>query len=60
MYYLSRHTNIMTEKVLNIFDECAAKCLHPSTQKENASVLPEGTVKCTQLAAKKIHRGRKL
>ena len=50
----------MTEKVLNVFDECAAKCLHPSTQKENASVLPEGTVKCTQLAAKKIHRGRKL
>ena len=41
-YVLPTHTNIMTDKGFNLFDECAARCVH---------LFPEGTVKCTHLAA---------
>ena len=27
-YVLPRHTNIMTDKGFNLFDECAARCIH--------------------------------
>ena len=33
-YVLPRHTNIMTEKGSNLYDECAARCVHLFPQKE--------------------------
>ena len=33
-YVLPRHTNIMTDKGLNPFDECASRCVHLSPQEE--------------------------
>ena len=39
----------MTDK--NLFDECAPRCVHLFPQGKNALLLPEGTVKCTYLAA---------
>ena len=50
-YVLLRHTNIMTDKGFNLFDECAARCVHLSHRRKSAPVLSEGTVKCTHLAA---------
>ena len=47
---LPRHTNIMTDKGFTLFDECAAICVHSSHIKKSASLLPEGTVKCTHQA----------
>ena len=41
-YVLLTHTDIMADNWLNLFDECAARCVH---------LFPEGTVKCTHLAA---------
>ena len=49
-YVLPTHTNIMTDKGFNLFDECAARCVHLFPQKEECTPL-EGTVKCTHLAA---------
>ena len=34
---LPRHTNIMTDKGLNLFNECAAKCVHLFPQEEYTS-----------------------
>ena len=34
---LSRHTNIMTGKGFNLFDECAAKCVHLVPEEEECS-----------------------
>ena len=34
----------MTDKVFNVFDECASRCIHHT--KESAPCLPEGTVEC--------------
>ena len=43
---------MMTDKEFNLFDECAAPdvyiCFH---RKKSIPLLPEGTVKCTNLAA---------
>ena len=51
-YVLPRHTNIMIDKVFNLFDECASRCVNLSPQEEQgAPLLPEVTVKCTLLAA---------
>ena len=36
-YILPRHTNIMTGKGLNLFDECAARCVHLSQEEECTS-----------------------
>ena len=36
----------MTDKGFNIFDECAARCVHLFPQKKSAPLLPDGTVKC--------------
>ena len=36
-YVLQRHTNIMTDKVFNLFDECAARCVHLFAQEEECS-----------------------
>ena len=39
----------MTEKGLNLFDECSAECV-PYICVLSAPSLPEGTVKCTHMA----------
>ena len=41
----------MAEKELRLFDECVARCVNQSSQKKTVPLLPEGTVKCTHLAA---------
>ena len=50
-YVLPIYANIMTDKGLNLFDECDARCLHLSLRKKSACLLPEVTVKLTHLAA---------
>ena len=42
----------MSDKDLNPFDECAARCVHlfPHIEKKSAPLLPQWTVKCTHLA----------
>ena len=51
-YVLLRHTNVMIDKVFNLFDECAPRCINLSPQEEQgAPLLPERTVKCSILAA---------
>ena len=54
---LPRHSNIMADKRLNLLDECAARSLIGPVRKKSASLFPEGTVKCTHLAAQPIYRG---
>ena len=36
-YVLPRHTNIMTDKGFNLFDECAARCVHLFLQGEGCA-----------------------
>ena len=36
-YVLPRHTNIMTDKGSNPFDECTAKCVHLFSQEEEGT-----------------------
>ena len=48
---LPSHTNIMTDKGFNLFDECAARCLHLSLIMKSVPILPEGTVRFTHLAS---------
>ena len=36
-YVLPRHTNIMTDKVFKLFDECAARCVHLFPQEEECT-----------------------
>ena len=35
-FVLPRHTNIMTDKGINRFDECAARCAHLRPQEETS------------------------
>ena len=42
------YNNIVTDNGLNLFDECAAECVHLCPQKE-VCTSSEGTVKCTHL-----------
>ena len=48
---LPRHTNIMVDEGFNIFDECAARCVHFMLRKKIAPLLPEGIVKYSHLEA---------
>ena len=41
----------MIDKELNLFDECAARCVHLSPQEEECTPSSKGAVKCTHLAA---------
>ena len=41
----------MTDKEFNLFDECAARCVHLFPQEEQCTSSAMGTVKCTHLAA---------
>ena len=34
---LPRHNNIMTDKVFNLFDECASRCVNLSNQEEECT-----------------------
>ena len=36
-YLLSRYTNIMTDKGFNLFDKCALRCVHLSSQEEECT-----------------------
>ena len=36
-YVLPRHTNVMTDKGFNLFDECAGRCAHLLQQEEECS-----------------------
>ena len=36
-YVLPRHTNIMADKIFNLFDECAARCVHLLPQEEECT-----------------------
>ena len=36
-YVLPTHTNIMTDKGFNLFDECAARCVHLFPQEEECT-----------------------
>ena len=45
-----RHSNIVANKGLNHFNECAARCVHLSPRRKSAPLLPKGTLKVTQLA----------
>ena len=36
-HLLPRHTNIMIDKGFNLFDECAARCVHLFTQEEECT-----------------------
>ena len=48
----------MWDKGLNLFDECAAAYVHLcALRKNSATLLPEGTVECTDLAPQQIYRG---
>ena len=38
------HSNVC-KKGLNLFDECAAKCVHLCIQEKSEHLLPEGTIK---------------
>ena len=48
-HVLPRHTNIMTGKGFNVFDECASRCVYLFPQEEEFTFFLEGTVKCTYL-----------
>ena len=51
-FVLPRHTNTMIDKVFNLFDECASKCVNLSPQEEQVPpLLPEVKVKCSLMAA---------
>ena len=50
-FVLPRHTNIVTDKGSNFFDECAARYLHLFPQEEECAYFFWGTVVCTHLAA---------
>ena len=50
----------MADRGLNLLDECAARCLHPSPQEEECTFFPEGIVKYTHLAEQQIYRGCQL
>ena len=50
-YVIPRHAYITIDKVFNLFDECASRYVHLTLRKKGALLLPEGTVKCTLLAA---------
>ena len=41
----------MTDKSFNFCDEYPARCVNLFPQEKSAPLLPEGTVKCTHLAA---------
>ena len=42
---LSRHANIMTNKGFNIFDDCAARCVHLPPQEEECTFSSWGDTK---------------
>ena len=50
--------NIVTDKGLNLFDDCAAECVLciRALRKKSTPLLPGGTVKYTLLAPKQIYR----
>ena len=37
MYYLGIYTNIMIDKVFDLFDDCASRCVHLSPEKEECT-----------------------
>ena len=39
-YVLSRHTNIITDKGFNLFDQCAARCVYLFPQQEECTSSP--------------------
>ena len=49
----------MTDKGLNLFDDCATECVPiyiRALRKKGVPLLPEGTVKYTLLVPKQIYR----
>ena len=48
----------MTDKGFNLFDECAARCVHMFPEEKSAPLLPEWTVKCIYSIAKQIENSQ--
>ena len=45
----SWHSNIMADKGLKLFDECAAEYVHPCPQEHKSASSSWGRVECTHL-----------